>query len=132
MNNNTKLTFNETSYEFTYFLGRNKITGETFNAYGVYINGALNTDYVLEEGTETSGHNNTKKIWLLYWKSFYLNFSIDNFSLEEVVKVISYIREREGENLLDGLTENPNNFDDAFPEVIKSMLIERGFTEESI
>jgi hypothetical protein len=44
--------------------------------------------------------------------------SINDFSLEEIVKVISYIREREGENLLDGLVEIPNNFDEEFSHLL--------------
>ena len=91
---NTKLTFNETTYDFNYFMGKNKVTGETFDAYGVYVNGELDTDYVLDKRTETSGHETPKKIWLLYWKSFYCMVSINDFSLGEVVKVIDYINSR--------------------------------------
>jgi len=92
--NGTKLTFNDTTYEFNYFMGRNKATGKTFDCYGVYVNGEKDTDYVLEEGTETTGDNTPIKIWNLYYKSFYCMVSINDFSLGEIVKVIDYINSK--------------------------------------
>jgi hypothetical protein len=91
---NNKLTFNETTYEFNYFEGRDSQTGGTFPCYGVYINGALTTSYHLEEGTISSGCGDCKKVqlcWILYYKSFATGITIDDFSFSEIVKVINYI-----------------------------------------
>jgi len=89
--NNTKLTFNETTYEFNYFMGKHKGTGKPLDCYGVYVNGALNTDYVLERATQSHGVNTDAELYILFWKSFSTYITISNFSLENVVRVISYI-----------------------------------------
>jgi hypothetical protein len=89
--NGTKLTFNDTTYEFNYFVGTHKGTGKTFDCYGVYVNGEKNTDYVLEKVTQSHGINTDAELYILFWKSFSTYITIKDFSLEEVVKVISYI-----------------------------------------
>jgi len=88
---NTKLTFNETTYEFNYFLGRNEKTNNTYDCYGVYINGELNTDYVLEQIFDSNGFASQYKVFGLFYKSFYTYIAMSNFELDNVVKVINYI-----------------------------------------
>ncbi len=115
MNNNTKLTFNETTYEFNYFLGRSKNTpNDTYSCYGVYINGSFETNWFLQEDKDGSYDLYTKSATELHYESKYCNLTINDFTLESVVKVISHIRGVIGENLLNGLVENPNNFDETF------------------
>ena len=94
--NKIKLTFNETTYEFNYCLGMGEDL-QTYEYYTIYINGELNKDYILEEGT-ISGSNDNKlpagneKIFILYWKSFASSVHIINPNdLEEIVKVITFI-----------------------------------------
>jgi len=116
MNNNTKLTFNETTYEFNYFLGRAKHTpNDTYACYGVYINGALDTNWFLQKDKDGSYDLYNKIPGDLHYESEYCNLTINDFTLESVVKVISHIRRVIGDNLLNGLVENPNNFDDLIP-----------------
>ena len=91
MYKNTKLTFNETTYEFNYFLGRNKVTGKTFDAYGVYVNGEKDTHYVLQRATDSHGIYTDAEVYILFWKSFETHILISSFTLDNVVKVINYI-----------------------------------------
>jgi hypothetical protein len=90
----TKLTLDETTYEFNYFMGRNEVTGEIFDSYGVYVNGALNTDYVLKEATKSHGVCGDGEFYILFWKSFSTHITIKDFSLGEIVKVINYINKK--------------------------------------
>lgn len=93
---NINLTFNEERYDFNLCLGKDK-NNDAYLYYKIYINGELNKDYILEEGT-ISGSNDNKlpagneKIFILYWKSFPSSVHITNpNNLEEIVKVITHI-----------------------------------------
>lgn len=95
---NTQITFNETTYRFSYFQGRNYETNQTFDCYGIYKNGELDTKYHLEEGTITSGTGKNKKvekIHILYYCNFCTSVSIVDFSILEVAKIIDYIIKNE-------------------------------------
>lgn len=93
MANQTSITFNENTYRFDYYEGRdgdNKI----YECYGIYKNGELNSDWFLEEGTIESGVGGRKiveKIFILYWKGFASGLHIKDFSILEVAKVINHI-----------------------------------------
>lgn len=80
--NNLQITFNETTYRFNYFQGRDEQTNQTYDCYGVYINGALNTDFTLEKVEDE---------YQFFYKGFYGMLSIKDFSILEVAKVIHYI-----------------------------------------
>jgi hypothetical protein len=87
---NINLTFNESTYNFNYCLGKAE-NNKSYEYYTVYINGELNTSYSLEEGTISSKEGD-EKIFILYWKSFASSLHITNpNNLEEIVKVITYI-----------------------------------------
>ena len=87
---NTKLVFNETTYDFNYCIGKAE-NNKSYEYYKVYINGELNTSYSLEEGTISSKEGD-EKIFILYWKSFASSVFVTNPNdLEEIVKVITYI-----------------------------------------
>ncbi len=88
---NTKLLYNGTTYEFNYFQGRNYESNETYPCYGVYINGGLDTDYHLEHCIITSGRGDKKYGWVLYWLSTNTEIIINDFSLNEIVRVIDWI-----------------------------------------
>jgi len=91
---NTKLVFNEETYEFNYFLGIDE-QKNAYECWGVYINGELTTDWVLEEGTRNyykSGKQVVDKIYILNYKGNYVGVSISDFSLENIVKVINRIK----------------------------------------
>jgi hypothetical protein len=105
MNNNTKLTFNETTYEFKLSLGKDE-KNDAYFIYKIYINGELKTNWFLQEDKDGS--------YDLYHQSKYCNLTINDFTLESVVKVISHMRDIIGDGLLIGLVENPNNFDETF------------------
>jgi len=94
---NINLTFNEERYDFNLSLGKADKKGNAYLYYKIYINGELNKDYILEEGT-ISGSNYGKlpsgneRIFILYWKSFGTHLYITNPNdLEEIVKVITFI-----------------------------------------
>jgi hypothetical protein len=87
---NINLTFNETTYNFNYCLGQGEDL-QTYEYYKIYINGELNTSYILEQGT-ISSKEGEEKIFILYWKSFASSVFITNPNdLEEIVKVITFI-----------------------------------------
>ena len=111
MNNNTKLTFNETTYELKLSLGKDE-KNDAYFIYKIYINGELKSNWILQEDKDGT--------YDLYCKSSYCQITIKDFSLGEVVRVINYIHEREGENLLYGLVENPNNFDETFSHLLNN------------
>ncbi len=88
MANQISITFNENTYRFGYYEGRdgdNKI----YECYNIYKNGELNSDWFLEEGTIES--NEVEKIFILYWKGFTSGIHIKDFSILEVAKVINHI-----------------------------------------
>lgn len=87
----TTITFNENTYRFDYFQGKNEKANLTFDCYGIYKNGELNSDYLLEEyGTIESGEV-VEKLFFLYYKGFNTTIFIKDFSILEVAKVIDYI-----------------------------------------
>ncbi len=83
--NQTSITFNENTYRFSYYEGRDG-DNEIYECYGIYKNGELNSDWFLEEGTIES-----EKIYILYWKGFGSGIHIKDFSILEVAKVINHI-----------------------------------------
>ena len=83
---NINLTFNETTYNFNYCLGKDK-NNDAYAYYKIYINGELNKDYQLEQTKGLKG-----KIFILYFKGFGSSVFVTNPNdLEEIVKVITYI-----------------------------------------
>lgn len=91
---NTTITFNENTYTFNYYEGKGQ-NNETYECYGIYKNGELDTDWFLEEGTIESGVGGRKiveKIFILYWKGFTSSIHIKDFSILEVSKVINHIQ----------------------------------------
>lgn len=96
---NTSITFNETTYRFSYFQGRDEEKNLTFDCYGIYKNGELDTKYHLEEGTTTSGSGKNKKVekvFHLYYCNFYVSsIQVKDFSIVELAKVIDYIIKNE-------------------------------------
>jgi hypothetical protein len=92
---NTKLVFNEETYEFNYSLGIDE-KRNTYECWSVYINGEDTTDWTLEEGTSNyykAGKQVVDRIYLLNYKGNYVGVSINDFSLENVVKVVNRIKE---------------------------------------
>lgn len=90
---NTQITFNENTYRFDYYEGRDG-NNNIYECYGIYKNGELNSDFFLEEGTIVHGvgeNQKVDKIFTLYFKTFCTSVSIKDFSILEVARVIDYI-----------------------------------------
>ena len=81
----TKLTFNETTYEFV-------LEPKGIPTMCIYINGKRSEEYYLEESKLTTGSGLSKSVWVLHWCSKPAGgIAINTFSLNEVVEIIDYI-----------------------------------------